>query len=101
MLKSLIHGAALPELLIEGHNPYARQKLNTDQINRRFHIGVEMPVLFKHRHTRTQSGLGPAEDRACRQGRVEITALRCRQQLDTQDLGQLTAYLGLAYARRA
>jgi hypothetical protein len=30
MLKSLIHGAALTELLIEGHNPYARQKLNTE-----------------------------------------------------------------------
>ena len=29
MLNSLLHGAALTEFLIEGHNPYARQKLNT------------------------------------------------------------------------
>ena len=41
MLNSFIHGAALTEILIEGHNPYARQKLSAETVDAlRQHIHV-------------------------------------------------------------
>lgn len=59
MLNSFIHGAALTEILIEGHNPYARQKLSTETVDAlRQHIHASDSLLAYVCGREVMSGAG-------------------------------------------
>jgi hypothetical protein len=61
------------------------KRARTDQAIGRFHVGVEMAVVFQCRDNRAQGGARGFERGARRQRGVEIDALRGGQKLDPQN----------------
>ncbi len=66
-LNSLIHGDALTEILMEGHNPYALEKLSTadaDALRQQMHSGESLQAYLIGRIVMSGRGVWAVTDRS-------------------------------------